>query len=74
MLRVSHSEGLPATPPKPRERGRVVYSLLAVVSLAVWGLLSRLTLEHATWAQAVFVFGVATVIVLGGATLVGIGA
>ena len=50
--------------------GWIVYSLLAVVGLAVWGMLSRLALEHATWAQAVFLFGVATVVALGGALVV----
>jgi transporter family protein len=45
--------------------GWIGYSVSALVSLAVWGLLSKIALRHASWAQAVFVFGVATVLVLG---------
>lgn len=39
----------------------LAYASAAIVAFGVWGLLSKLALDHATWAQASLVFGVATV-------------
>ncbi|MCW2614367.1 MAG: EamA family transporter [Frankiales bacterium] len=46
------------------------YALTAVVAFALWGLLGRLALDHATWSQVSLLFGVVTVLLFASAGVV----
>lgn len=41
------------------------FALAAVLGFGVWGLLGKVALDHATWAQVSLLYGVATVLLLG---------
>ncbi len=55
----------PTGPERSEWMGWVGYALLAAASLGVWGMLSKLALRHASWDQAVLMFGVASVAIMG---------
>lgn len=38
------------------------FALVAIVGFGIWGLLGKVALDHATWAQVSLLFGVATLL------------
>lgn len=51
--------------------GWMPFALTAIVGFGVWGMLGKVALDHATWAQVSLLFGAATIVVF--AVAVGVG-